>query len=286
MNKYLPLSFIILWSSAFVSGQFIVQSASPFASLAFRFMIVAIGFLIFSYYFKEKIFINLKLIIQAAITGILFHGFYLGGVFFSYSVGLTATLSALIVGLQPVLTNILSGPILKERVSVIQWFGIILGFIGTIMVIGLDIGKSIPTLGIISSIVALLGATIATIWQKKFTSNLTLSVNNFYQALAASTFLLIISLLFEIPFINFDNRFILSMGWQIIMVSFGAYAILMYLLKIGTASKTSSLFFLVPPTTAIMAWFVLDEKLFIIDIIGLLICTFGVYIATRTNVSK
>ena len=286
MIKYLPLSFIIFWSSAFVSGQFIVQSASPFASLAFRFMIVAIGFLIFSYYFKEKIFINLKLIIQAAITGILFHGFYLGGVFFSYSVGLTATLSALIVGLQPVLTNILSGPILKERVTIIQWFGIILGFIGTIMVIGLDIGKSIPTLGIISSIVALLGATIATIWQKKFTSNLTLSVNNFYQALAASIFLLIISLLFEIPFINFDNRFVLSMGWQIIMVSFGAYAILMYLLKIGTASKTSSLFFLVPPTTAIMAWFVLNEKLFIIDIIGLLICTFGVYIATRTNVSK
>ena len=286
MIKYLPLSFIIFWSSAFVSGQFIVQSASPFASLTFRFMIVAIGFLIFSYYFKEKIFINLKLIIQAAITGILFHGFYLGGVFFSYSVGLTATLSALIVGLQPVLTNILSGPILKERVTIIQWFGIILGFIGTIMVIGLDIGKSIPTLGIISSIVALLGATIATIWQKKFTSNLTLSVNNFYQALAASIFLLIISLLFEIPFINFDNRFVLSMGWQIIMVSFGAYAILMYLLKIGTASKTSSLFFLVPPTTAIMAWFVLDEKLFIIDIIGLLICTFGVYIATRTNVSK
>ena len=281
MIKYLPLSFIIFWSSAFVSGQFIVQSASPFASLAFRFMIVAIGFLIFSYYFKEKIFINLKLIIQAAITGILFHGFYLGGVFFSYSVGLTATLSALIVGLQPILTNILSGPILKERVTVIQWFGIILGFIGTIMVIGLDIGKSIPTLGIISSIVALLGATIATIWQKKFTSNLTLSVNNFYQAVAASIFLLIISLLFEIPFINFDNRFILSMGWQIIMVSFGAYAILMYLLKIGTASKTSSLFFLVPPTTAVMAYFVLGEDLYLIDLIGLTICTFGVYIATR-----
>ena len=281
MIKYLPLSFIIFWSSAFVSGQFIVQSASPFASLAFRFLIVAIGFLIFSYYFKEKIFINLKLIIQAAITGILFHGFYLGGVFFSYSVGLTATLSALIVGLQPVLTNILSGPILKERVTIIQWIGIILGFIGTILVIGLDIGKSIPTLGIISSIVALLGATIATIWQKKFTSNLTLSVNNFYQALAASIFLLIISLLFEIPFINFDNRFVLSMGWQIIMVSFGAYAILMYLLKIGTASKTSSLFFLVPPTTAVMAYFVLGEDLYLIDLTGLTICTFGVYIATR-----
>ena len=286
MKNYLPLSFIIFWSSAFISGQFIVQSASPFASLAFRFIIVALGFLLFSYYLKERIFINLKLIFQASITGILFHGFYLGGVFYSYSVGLTATLSALIVGLQPILTNILSGPILKERVTIMQWFGIILGFIGTIMVIGLDIGKTIPILGVISSIIALLGATIATIWQKKFTNNLTLSVNNFYQALAASILLIIISICFELPFINFDNRFILSMGWQIIVVSFGAYAILMYLIKIGTASKTSSLFFLVPPTTAIMAWLVLDEKLLIIDIIGLLICTFGVYIATRKNVSK
>ena len=237
--------------------------------------------MLFSFYFREKILVNLNLIFQASITGILFHGFYLGGVFFSYSVGLSATLSALIVGLQPILTNILSGPILKERVTVIQWIGIILGFIGTVFVIGYDIGSSIPILGIIASIIALIGATIATIWQKKFTNNMTLSVNNFYQALAATFFLLLISFNFEIPLINFDNRFILSMGWQIIMVSFGAYAILMYLLKTGTASKTSNLFFLVPPTTAIMAYFVLGERLYAIDILGLLICSFGVYIATR-----
>ena len=278
---YLPLAFIILWSSAFVSGQFIVQSASPFASLTFRFFIVGICFLIFSYYLREKIFVKFNLAIQACITGILFHGFYLGGVFFSYSVGLSATLSALIVGLQPVLTNILSGPILKERITFIQWIGILLGFIGTLLVIGYDIGVKIPIIGLAASIVALLGATIATIWQKKITSNLTLSVNNFYQAFAASIFLFIISLIFEVPSINFDTRFNLSMGWQIIMVSFGAYAILMYLIKTGTASKTSSLFFLVPPVTAIMAWLVLGEKLSIIDIIGLLICAFAVYIATR-----
>ena len=281
MNLYFPYLFVFFWSSAFISGQFIVQSASPFAALSFRFFIVSIFFLLLSFYFREKILVNLNLIFQASITGILFHGFYLGGVFFSYSVGLSATLSALIVGLQPILTNILSGPILKERVSLIQWIGIILGFIGTVLVIGYDIGSSIPILGVIASIIALIGATIATIWQKKFTNNMTLSVNNFYQALAATFFLLLISFNFEIPLINFDNRFILSMGWQIIMVSFGAYAILMYLLKTGTASKTSNLFFLVPPTTAIMAYFVLGEKLYAIDILGLLICTFGVYIATR-----
>ena len=281
MLNFFPFLFVIFWSSAFVSGQIIVQSASPFASLSFRFMIVALGFIIFAKIFNEKILVKKSLIYQSAVTGILFHGFYLGGVFFSYSVGLSATLSALIVGLQPVLTNILSGPILKEKVTFTQWIGILLGLIGTIFVIGLDVGKSIPILGIIASIVALIGATTATIWQKKFTNKLSLSVNNFYQAVAAAIFLLFASLLFEVSYINFTTSFILSMGWQIIMVSFGAFTILMYLIKIGSASKTSNLFFLVPPTTAIMAWFVLGEELYRNDLIGLMIASVGVFIATR-----
>tara|TARA_B000000475_G_scaffold72645_1_gene58353 strand:- start:138 stop:986 length:849 start_codon:yes stop_codon:yes gene_type:complete len=281
MLNFFPFLFVFFWSSAFVSGQIIVQSASPFASLSFRFMIVALGFIIFAKMFNEKIFVKKSLIYQSAVTGILFHGFYLGGVFFSYSVGLSATLSALIVGLQPVLTNILSGPILKEKVTFTQWMGILMGLIGTVFVIGLDVGKSIPILGIIASIVALIGATTATIWQKKFTNKLSLSVNNFYQALAAAIFLLLASLIFEVSYINFTTSFILSMGWQIIMVSFGAFTILMYLIKIGSASKTSNLFFLVPPTTAVMAWFVLGEELYRNDLIGLMIASIGVFIATR-----
>ena len=281
MLYFFPFLFVFFWSSAFVSGQIIVQSASPFASLSFRFIIVALGFIIFAKIFDEKIFVKKSLIYQSAITGILFHGFYLGGVFFSYSVGLSATLSALIVGLQPVLTNILSGPVLKEKVTITQWVGILLGLIGTVLVIGLDIGKSIPILGIIASIVALIGATTATIWQKKFTNKLSLSVNNFYQAVAAAIFLFLASLMFEVSYINFTTSFILSMSWQIIMVSFGAFTILMYLIKIGTASKTSNLFFLVPPTTAVMAWFVLGEELYRNDLIGLMIASIGVFIATR-----
>ena len=281
MLYFFPFLFVFFWSSAFVSGQIIVQSASPFASLSFRFIIVALGFIIFAKIFNEKIFVKKSLIYQSAITGILFHGFYLGGVFFSYSVGLSATLSALIVGLQPVLTNILSGPVLKEKVTITQWVGILLGLIGTVLVIGLDIGKTIPILGIIASIVALIGATTATIWQKKFTNKLSLSVNNFYQAVAAAIFLFLASLMFEVSYINFTTSFILSMSWQIIMVSFGAFTILMYLIKIGTASKTSNLFFLVPPTTAVMAWFVLGEELYRNDLIGLMIASIGVFIATR-----
>ena len=281
MLNFFPFLFVFFWSSAFISGQIIVQSASPFASLSFRFMIVALGFVIFAKIFNEKIFVKRSLIYQSAVTGILFHGFYLGGVFFSFSVGLSATLSALIVGLQPVLTNILSGPILKEKVTFTQWMGILLGFTGTVLVIGLDIGKSIPVLGIIASIVALIGATTATIWQKKFTNKLSLSVNNFYQALAAAIFLFLASLMFEISYINFTTSFILSMSWQIVMVSFGAFTILMYLIKIGSASKTSNLFFLVPPTTAVMAWLVLGEELYRNDLMGLIIASIGVFVATR-----
>ena len=281
MLNFFPFLFVFFWSSAFISGQIIVQSASPFASLSFRFIIVALGFVIFAKIFNEKIFVKRSLIYQSAVTGILFHGFYLGGVFFSFSVGLSATLSALIVGLQPVLTNILSGPILKEKVTFTQWMGILLGFTGTVLVIGLDIGKSIPVLGIIASIVALIGATTATIWQKKFTNKLSLSVNNFYQALAAAIFLFLASLMFEISYINFTTSFILSMSWQIVMVSFGAFTILMYLIKIGSASKTSNLFFLVPPTTAVMAWLVLGEDLYRNDLMGLIIASIGVFVATR-----
>ena len=108
-----------------------------------------------------------------------------------------------------------------------------------------------------------------------------MSVNNFYQALAAAIFLLLASLIFEVSYINFTTSFILSMGWQIIMVSFGAFTILIYLIKIGAASRTSNLFFLVPPTTAVMAWYVLGEELYRNDLIGLVIASIGVFIATR-----
>ena len=169
MIKLFPFIFILLWSSAFITTKPIVNNSDPFSALAFRFFFVALGFYLFAIYSKQSINISNRNLIESLLSGVLFHGFYLGGVFFSYSIGLSATLSALIVGLQPILTNIFSGPILKERVTIVQWIGIGLGFIGTVLVIGYDIGKTIPILGVIASIVALLGATTATIWQKKFT---------------------------------------------------------------------------------------------------------------------
>ena len=283
MTPILSFLFIILWSSAFITGKVIVDHASPFASLSFRFAIVAVGFLFYSFFFKEKILVKPQNILESVISGILFHGLYLGGCFYSFYIGVPANISALIVSMQPILTNFLAGPILNEQVTWKQWIGIILGFLGTLLVLGFDVGISIPIQGIIATLIALVAATTGTLWQKKLSGNLPLSVSSFYQALGASIFLFFVMFFFEEPFINFNLIFILTMSWQILAVSFGAFTILMYLIKVDSASKTSNLFFLIPPISAFMAWFFLNENIFFNDICGLIICSLGVYVATKND---
>tara|TARA_E500000331_G_scaffold148778_1_gene144816 strand:+ start:2289 stop:3137 length:849 start_codon:yes stop_codon:yes gene_type:complete len=276
-----PLIFILLWSSAFITTKPIVDNSSPFAALAFRFSIVFFGFFLFSFYKKYKIFINKKNLIESFLSGVLFHGIYLGGVFFSISKGLPTGIAALIVTLQPILTNALAGPLLNEKVTKKQWVGVFLGFSGAVLVLGFDIGTRLPILGVIATFVSLLAVTAATLWQKKLSNNLPLPVSNMYQAVGGCTFHLILILLIEKPFIIFSSNFIFAMSHQIFLVSFGAFTILMYLIKKGSASKTVTLFFLIPPTSALIAWIFLNENLTGVDIIGFSIASLGVYISTK-----
>ena len=281
MVKIFPFVFVILWSSAFITTKPLVDNSDPFSALAFRFSIVTIGFFLFSLYSKQKILINKRNFIESFFSGILFHGLYLGGVFFSISKGMPTGIAALIVTLQPILTNALSGPILNEKVTIKQWFGVLLGFTGAVLVLGLDVGSNIPFIGLIATIIALIAITSSTIWQKKLSNNLPLSVSNMYQALGGVTFHIIIIIFFAKPYIDFTQTFLIAMGHQIFLVSFGAFTILMYLIKNNSASKTVSIFFLVPATSAFMAWIFLNENLTNLDLLGFLITTIGVYIATR-----
>ncbi len=282
MIKFLPIVFILLWSSAFITTKPIVDYSDPFDALCFRFLIVALGFYFFSLFSQKKILFVTKKILSSISTGILFHGFYLGGVFYSISIGLPAGIAALIVTLQPILTNALAGPILNEKITWRKWLGILLGFVGAALVIGFDVGKSLPSLGIIAVIISLFAVTFATLWQKKISNNLPLSVSNMYQAIGGFLFHLTIIIFFiEKPFITFSTTFIIAISHQILLVSFGAFTILMFLIKKNSASKTVSVFFLIPPTSAIMAWIFLGENLNMIDIFGFIIATLGVYIATR-----
>ena len=166
MIRIFPVLFILLWSSAFITTKPIIDSSDPFGALAFRFFFVAIGFYLFSVYLNQSIIINQKNLIESVISGILFHGIYLGGVFYSISIGMPTGIAALIVTLQPVLTNALSGPMLGEKVTIKQWIGVLLGFVGASLVLGLDVGSEIPLAGLIATILALISITISTIWQK------------------------------------------------------------------------------------------------------------------------
>lgn len=281
MIRIFPFIFILLWSSAFITTKPIIDNSDPFSALAFRFFIVACGFFIFSIFTNKKILINKRNFLESFFSGVLFHGLYLGGVFFSISRGMPTAIAALIVTLQPILTNALSGPILGEKVTYKQWLGVILGFIGATLVLGIDIGSEIPIIGLVATLIALSAITISTIWQKKLSNNLPLSVSNTYQATGGFIFHLLIVIFFANPEIQFTKTFVIAMSHQIFLVSFGAFTILMFLIKHNSASKTVSIFFLIPPTSALMAWFFLGETFTAWDLVGFIITSIGVFIATR-----
>ena len=281
MIKIFPVLFIVLWSSAFITTKPIIDNSDPFSALSFRFALVALGFFLFSIYSKQKIIVSKRNFFESFFSGVLFHGFYLGGVFYSISIGMPTALAALIVTLQPVLTNALSGPILNEKVSTKQWIGVLLGFVGAGLVLGFDVGSKIPLTALIATIIALLAITFSTLWQKKLSSKLPLSVSNMNQAIGGCIFHLSIIILFVDPYINFSQTFIIAISHQIFLVSFGAFTILMFLIKNNSASKTVSIFFLIPATSAFMAWLFLNETLTNLDVIGFLVTSIGVYIATR-----
>ena len=283
MIRLFPLIFVLLWSSAFITTKPIVDYSDPFAALAFRFSIVAFGFFLFSVFKKQKILVPKKNALESILSAILFHGFYLGGVFFSISKGLPTGIAALVVTLNPILTNALAGPLLNEKVTWKQWVGVILGFLGATIVLGFDVGTKLPTIGIIAVFISLIAVTSATLWQKKLSNNLSLPVSNMYQAIGGFIFHLIIVLFLAKPYIDFSSTFIIAMSHQILLVSFGAFTILMYLIKHNSASKTVSVFFLIPATSAVIAWIFLNETLNTYDILGFVIASVGVFIATREN---
>ena len=234
--------------------------------------------------FSKDKYISFKAFKNASISGLLFHGLYLGGVFFALSKGISATLIALIVSLQPILTSILAKVYLKETLAKIQWLGILLGFCGAIIVITSNIIDGLTPVAFFAGIVGLVSSSLGIIWQKKIGSDLSLSGNNFLQALIASIFHLLLALCFEDFFINYSNSFILAMSWQIFAVSLGAFLILMWLLSNNKANETSTLFFLIPPVSALLAFLILEEAFTYFDFLGLLLSCLGVFMVSKIQI--
>ncbi len=297
MSRFtLPILFVILWSSAFVAGKAGVQYATPFAFLAVRFSIVSfifVGFSIGIWIWRKKDFshnINKVSkgqsddpILRTALVGFLIHGLYLGSTFFAMANGLGAALAALIVSSQPLLTTALAIFLFGEKPRFIQWVGIFIGFTGVVVVLSPSIGVDAPFIAIISCIFGLFAITSGTLLQKHIGGSIFLLKSYIFQACAASLFFIILISTVETPHITLNQSFLISLAWQVLAISTGAYVILMVLIKRDSVAMTTSLLFLVPPITAIIEFFIFDEPLTPVKVSGFLMASAGVYLVTRYN---
>lgn len=288
----LPLVFVGLWSSAFVTAKVGVVYATPFAMLLARFSIVSLLFV--AILLVTRIWLlarrqppapvarpDLPTILLTALVGMLLHGVYLGSVFFALSVGLSAGISALIVSLQPILASALAVVLFSEKLRLPQIAGIVTGMAGVVLVLWPKLSGSMPTLGLISVSIGLFAITGGTLLQKRIGNRIALLTGNIIQTIAASLFFAVICSTVESPRISWESPFVMALAWQVVMVSAGAYLILMVLIQRDSMAATSSLLFLVPPVTAVIAAIGFDEPLTLFSLTGFAVTSAGVYLVTR-----
>lgn len=288
----LPLVFVFLWSSAFITAKVGVVYATPFALLLVRFFIVAIlfgGMMMIAIQWQRRktgqapapSSDSWRTIGATALVGMMLHGGYLGSVFLALDMGVPAGLAALIVSMQPLLSSFFAIFLFSEMMRRIQWIGICVGFAGVALVLVPSIGGDFPLSGLMVTAIGLMAITGGTLMQKKFGNTIGLLKGNFVQAAAATLFYMAVMPVLEEPHIDPQLPFILAMGWQILAVSLGAYMIFMILIKRDSMAATSSLLFLVPPTTAILAALWFGETLTPLSMAGFALASTGVYLVTR-----
>ena len=282
----LPLVFVGLWSSAFVTAKVGVQYATPFAMLMVRFGIVSglFGLIMLAAWWWRKTPPALPehpVIGLTALVGLLLHGIYLGSVFFALSRGLSAGISALIVSLQPLLASALAIVLFGERLRPVQILGMLAGITGVVLVLLPKMAGAAPMIGLVSVTIGLGAVTGGTLLQKKIGGRINLLTGNLVQSLAATAFFIVICTTVEAPRIDWQPPFLLALGWLVLMVSLAAYLILMVMIRRDSMAAVSSLMFLVPPVTAIIAAIGFDEPLTALGIIGFCLTSAGVYLVTR-----
>lgn len=284
----LPALFVVLWSTGFIGSKLGAPYSEPFTFLAVRFSMAAVLMLAIGLWFRVQWPSTPQRIFHAAVVGILIHGTYLGGVFWAIDNGVPAGVSALIVSLQPLVAGLAAGPMLGEKISFRQWAGLVLGFVGVAMVVGqklnfdtdLSIGDGA---GLIACLISMLALAAGTLYQKKFCAGENLRGHQTIQLFAAACVLSLLSFGLETPELTWSPEFIIALVWLTGVMSVGTFTLLYVLIRRGKASQVSSLFYLVPPVTAIMAYFLFGETLGPLALLGMGITVTGVALATRQS---
>lgn len=285
----MPIIFVLLWSTGFIGAKFGLPYAEPFTFLFIRMMLILLILVPLAVVMGIPWPTKVRLWGHIAVTGCLVHGAYLGGVFYGIYLGMPAGLAALLVGLQPLLTAACAGPLLGEKLTKPQWLGLMLGLIGISMVLGskLDIsttlfnGFGLPAL--FSVMAALVGISIGTLYQKRFCTSMHLISGTAIQYLSAGAVFGCGALLLETRSVNWTPTFLLTLGWLVLVLSIAAIMLLMALIKKGEASRVASLFYLVPPVTALQAWWLFDERLPWLGLVGMGITILGVVMVVKSS---
>lgn len=284
----MPILFVLLWSTGFIGAKFGLPYAEPFTFLLIRSALTLLILVPLVWVLRAPWPGSPRLWGHAAVTGLLVHGCYLGGVFYSIDLGLPAGLASLLVGLQPLLTAALALPLLGERLTRWQWIGLLLGLVGITLVLsgkldleggGLFQGFGLAALAFV--IAALLGISAGTLYQKRYCGDMPLLSGTVVQYLGSGLFFGLAALLFETRQVEWTPTFILTMGWLVLVLSIVAILLLMALIRRGEASRVASLFYLVPPVTALEAWWLFDETLGPVALTGMLIAISGVVMVVR-----
>ena len=283
----MPIVFVLLWSTGFIGAKFGLPYAEPFTFLFIRFVLTLLVLIPLIHLMGVSWPTSPRLWAHIGVSGLLVHGTYLGGVFYGIYLGMPAGLAALLVGLQPLLTAACAGPLLGERLSIRQWMGLLLGLLGISLVLGskLELGSSLfDGFGfgaLLSVIAALLGISLGTLYQKRYCTSMPLLSGAVIQYMAAGVLLGIGALIFETREVQWSTTFILTLGWLVLILSIAAILLLMALIKKGEASRVASLFYLVPPVTALQAWWLFEERLPLLGLIGMAVAIAGVVLAVR-----
>ena len=279
----LPFCFVVLYGSGFVGAKYGLPFSSPLSFLSLRFIIA--GLILFAIVKAVKVKLpSLLKSIQIAISGSLTVGLFSIGVFVSIDLGLSPSLSALIIALQPILVAIFAKSFIGEQLTLVQWLGLALGLLGVTLVVGHNIDLDSGVLGLTSvgmSILGLLGLSLGSLYQKKYCADMNIYVGGMIQSLVSG--LICIGLL---PFyggyaVEWSPEFIGALLFMSIGVSIGALSLLYLMISAGDVSKVASVFYLVPVSAAIPAYFFFGETFDIFTLSGACVVALGVFLTNR-----
>lgn len=281
--RWMPWTFVFLWSTGFIGAKFGLPYAPPATFLILRFAFVIALMLPIALALRAPWPATPAQVAHIAVTGVLLHGGYLGGVFSAIHGGMSAGLAALVVGLQPVLTAVAAAAALRERVTARQWLGLALGLVGVALVVAhrtAFAGLTPFTSAMIG--IALVSITLGTVYQKRFCTAFDLRAGSVIQFVAAGVALAPFAFAFEREPVRWTGEFVFALAWLVLVLSIGAISLLTLLIRRGAATKVASLFYLVPPFTAVIAFLMFDERLGTLGIAGFALAVIGVALVVRS----